>query len=89
MYLFLKTICRYDCRNQKEVTCLLLQDGINLKHLHLYYHKAPSGPRAFLGLFLSPIKKALIVVLDSVLTNQMPNLNNMYNSERKLKLVSF
>ncbi|XP_073973254.1 DNA polymerase epsilon catalytic subunit 1 isoform X2 [Rhodnius prolixus] len=63
-----------------------LEDGINLKHLHLYYHKAPSGPRAFLGLFLSPIKKALIVVLDSVLTNQMPNLNNMYNSERKLKL---
>ncbi|KAK9501199.1 hypothetical protein O3M35_002270 [Rhynocoris fuscipes] len=63
-----------------------LDDDINLKHLYLYYHKAPTGPRGFLALFLTPIKKALIVVLDSVQTNQMPNLNTLYNSERKAKL---
>ena len=58
-----------------------------LRHVFLYYHKAPSGPRGFLALFLSPVKKAIVIVLDSVKTNQMSNLTNVYNTERNNKYV--
>ena len=35
-----------------------------------------------LGLFIPAGKKASIFVVDTVRSNQMPNLNNLYNNER-------
>lgn len=60
--------------------------GCTLKSLYLYHHKASSGPREIFALFITPSKKALVIVVDSVKTNLMPNLNNMYNAERLVKL---
>ena len=52
----------------------------NFKTLYFYHHKV--GSKALFGLFLPMSKKALIFVLDTVRSNQMPNLNTMYNNER-------
>lgn len=41
------------------------------------------------GLFIQPNNKAAVYVLDSVRTNQMPNMNTLYNSERNSKLVFY
>ena len=41
-----------------------------------------SDSRAMFGLFLSATNKAHIFVLDTVRTNQMPNMNNLYQTER-------
>jgi hypothetical protein len=35
--------------------------------------------------FFSALKKASVFVLDTVRTNQIPNLNNVYASERAKK----
>lgn len=56
-----------------------------LQHLYLYHNRAPTGQRAMFGLFLSPSKRAFVFVLDTVRTNQMPNMTNLYNSERSEK----
>lgn len=64
---------------------LLFQDETNIKHIYLYYHKASVGSRGFLALFLTPVKRAVVVVLDSVKTNQMPNLIALYKTERITK----
>ena len=52
----------------------------SFKTLYLYHHKV--GNKALIGLFLPSSKKAHIYVLDTVRSNQMPNLNTMYNNER-------
>lgn len=54
----------------------------SMKHLYLYHHKAVSGPRQIYALFLTPLKKALIIVVDSVRMNLMPNMQNLYEAER-------
>lgn len=54
----------------------------SVKHLYLYHHKAITGPRQMYALFLTPIKKALIIVVDSVRMNLMPNMQNLYEAER-------
>ncbi|XP_058812219.1 DNA polymerase epsilon catalytic subunit 1 [Topomyia yanbarensis] len=59
-----------------------LQNGANLRKIFLYQHSIPSGKREMWGLFLGPSKKALVIVLDSVRTNQLPTLKNLYTSER-------
>ncbi|XP_039283003.1 DNA polymerase epsilon catalytic subunit 1 [Nilaparvata lugens] len=58
------------------------KDESTVRHIYIYYQKARTGPRALIGLFISPSKKALMVALDTVRTNQMPALNNLYNTER-------
>ncbi|XP_014281923.1 DNA polymerase epsilon catalytic subunit 1 [Halyomorpha halys] len=58
----------------------------NLKQIYLYHHKAPTGSRGFLVLFLSPVKKAVVIVLDTVKTNQMPNLSSLYKNERSTRI---
>ncbi|KAL1117393.1 hypothetical protein AAG570_004719, partial [Ranatra chinensis] len=63
-----------------------LNDEGLLKTIFLYEHKAATGSRGFLALFLSPIKKAVVVVMDKVKTNQMPNMATMYTNERNSKL---
>lgn len=54
----------------------------SMKHLYLYHHRAITGPRQMYALFLTPIKKALIIVVDSVRMNLMPNMQNLYEAER-------
>lgn len=54
----------------------------SMKHLYLYHHRAIVGPRQMYALFLTPIKKALIIVVDSVRMNLMPNMQNLYEAER-------
>ncbi|XP_046479124.1 DNA polymerase epsilon catalytic subunit 1 isoform X1 [Neodiprion pinetum] len=59
-----------------------------LKHIFLYHHWSAVGQKAMWGLFLAPTKRAYIFVLDSVRTNQMPNMNTLYVSERNNLLNS-
>lgn len=63
-----------------------LEAGIEtLKYLYIYHYK--SGNKVMLVLFSPPAKKANFFVIDTVRTNQMPNLENLYREER-LKRVS-
>lgn len=59
-----------------------LKGGGNLKRLFLYQHSSATGKRQLWGLFIPAIKKAIIIFLDSVRTNQMPAIKNFYASER-------
>lgn len=58
----------------------------SLKLLYLYHHS--SGHKAMFGFFFPPSKKAVVYVLDTVRTNQMPNLVPLFNAERNAKLNS-
>ena len=58
-----------------------------LRHLYLYHHQIPNGTRAMFGLFIPPSRKVLIIVLDTVRTNQMPNMSSLYNFERNAKIA--
>ncbi|OAD60585.1 DNA polymerase epsilon catalytic subunit A [Eufriesea mexicana] len=61
-----------------------------LKNLHeinyifLYHHWSSNHQRALWGLFLNTSKRAHIFVLDSVSSNQMPNMNTLYTQERNI-----
>ena len=59
----------------------LKQAGV-LKYIFLYHHWSSNHQRAIWGLFLTPSKRSHIFVLDSVRTNQMPNMNSLYVTER-------
>ena len=62
-----------------------LESGIEtLKYLYIYHYK--SGNKVMLVLFSPPAKKVNFFVIDTVRTNQMPNLVNLYNDERTKKL---
>ncbi|XP_057689041.1 DNA polymerase epsilon catalytic subunit A-like isoform X1 [Corythoichthys intestinalis] len=52
----------------------------SVRHMYLYHHS--QGHKAIFGLFIPSQRKANIFVLDTVRSNQMPNLNNVYNAER-------
>ncbi|XP_060805157.1 DNA polymerase epsilon catalytic subunit 1 [Amyelois transitella] len=63
------------------------QDGVSpIKHIYLYHHTAPNSPRTMWALVLGPVKRAYVYVLDSVKTNQMPNMNTLYATERTAKI---
>jgi DNA polymerase epsilon subunit 1 len=53
-----------------------------LRQVYLYHSRAPGGLRAMVGLFLTPSRHVVVFVLDTVRTNQMPNMANLYNNER-------
>ena len=57
----------------------------SIRRLYLYNHRHPTKPQQMFGLFLSPLKKAIVVVVDSVKTNLMPNMNKLYQTERLAK----
>ncbi|XP_065073055.1 DNA polymerase epsilon catalytic subunit 1 [Ochlerotatus camptorhynchus] len=59
-----------------------LKGGSNVKKIFLYQHSIPSGKREMWGIFMGPTKKGLIVVFDTVRTNQLPTVKNLYLSER-------
>lgn len=61
----------------------LPQDSI--RHLFFYNHKHPSKQQQMFGLFFTALKKSLIIVVDTVRTNLMPNLTNLYQAERIAK----
>ncbi|CAL1292777.1 unnamed protein product [Larinioides sclopetarius] len=58
----------------------------SLKLLYLYHHTC--GQKSMFGFFFPPSKKAVVYVLDTVRTNQMPNLTNIFTNERNAKLES-
>ncbi|KAK5871426.1 hypothetical protein PBY51_004310 [Eleginops maclovinus] len=52
----------------------------SVRHMYLYHHS--QGHKALFGLFIPSQRKASIFVLDTVRSNQMPNLTNLYTAER-------
>jgi DNA polymerase epsilon subunit 1 len=65
-----------------------LKNSGNLRKIFLYHHTIPSGKKSMWGLFLTPIGKAIIIVQDTVRTNQMPTMKNLYQTERQVVLNS-
>ncbi|KAJ8911869.1 hypothetical protein NQ315_012535 [Exocentrus adspersus] len=57
----------------------------SLKHVYFYHHKHSSKPQHMFALFLTPLKKACIIVVDTVRTNLMPNMVSLYQAERMAK----
>ncbi|XP_048412228.2 DNA polymerase epsilon catalytic subunit A isoform X2 [Stegostoma tigrinum] len=53
---------------------------------HIYFYHNAQGNKALFGLFIPSQRKASIFVLDTVRSNQMPNLNNLYATERTAML---
>jgi DNA polymerase epsilon subunit 1 len=60
-----------------------LEEG-SIKHIYLYH--SCCDQRAVLGIFIPHLKKASIFVVAGARTNQMPNMNNLYQAERVAKL---
>ncbi|XP_023014693.2 DNA polymerase epsilon catalytic subunit 1 [Leptinotarsa decemlineata] len=58
----------------------------SIRHLYFYHHKHMIKPQHMFALFLTPVKKAVILVVDTVKTNLMPNMMNLYQAERLAKL---
>ncbi|XP_076350234.1 DNA polymerase epsilon catalytic subunit 1 isoform X2 [Tachypleus tridentatus] len=56
----------------------------SMRYVYLYHHSV--GSKAMFGLFIPPVKRTYVFVVDSVRTNQMPNMNSLYNSERSNKI---
>ncbi|XP_075753979.1 DNA polymerase epsilon catalytic subunit A isoform X1 [Pelodiscus sinensis] len=52
----------------------------SIRHIYLYHHA--QGSKALFGLFVPAQRKASVFVLDTVRSNQMPNLANLYTAER-------
>ncbi|CAB1321597.1 unnamed protein product [Coregonus sp. 'balchen'] len=52
----------------------------SVRHIYLYHHS--QGHKALFGLFIPSQRKASIFVLDTVRSNQMPNLSTLYGAER-------
>ncbi|KAK3853994.1 hypothetical protein Pcinc_039493 [Petrolisthes cinctipes] len=61
-----------------------LEEG-SLHQAFLYHHR--SGNKAIFGLFFNLSKKCSIFVLDTVRSNQMPNVGNLYNAERNAAIA--
>lgn len=51
------------------------------KTVYLYQHRG-GGAKSLFALFVPATRRAHVFVVDTVRSNQMPNLNNVYNSER-------
>ncbi|GAB0091003.1 DNA polymerase epsilon catalytic subunit [Sergentomyia squamirostris] len=60
-----------------------LQNYAQLKKIFLYQHSIATGKREMWGVFMPNMKKASVLVLDTVRTDQMPNLKSMYMAELK------
>lgn len=63
-----------------------LKDGGHLRQIFMYHHTIPSGKKSLWGLFLTPSQKAIIIVHDTVRTNQVPTMKNLYQTERQALL---
>ncbi|XP_043925704.1 DNA polymerase epsilon catalytic subunit A [Protopterus annectens] len=56
----------------------------SIRHIYLYHNS--QGNKALFGLFIPSQRKASVFVVDTVRSNQMPNLNSMYSTERTAML---
>ncbi|KAJ7309581.1 hypothetical protein JRQ81_007633, partial [Phrynocephalus forsythii] len=56
----------------------------SIRHLYLYHHT--QGSKALFSLFIPSQRKASVFILDTVRSNQMPNLSNVYSLERSAML---
>jgi len=68
---------------KQQIQLPYLKNGGNLKKIFLYHHTIPSGKKSMWGLFLTPINKAIIIVHDTVRSNQIPTMKNLYVTERQ------
>ena len=50
------------------------------KTIYFYHHRV--GFKHLFGIFIPTGKRAHVFIVDTVRSNQMPNLNNLYNNER-------
>ena len=69
--------------------CTLAQvdylEGNHVKYIFLYQYR--EGHKQVYALFIPAVKKAWLSVVDTVATNQLPNLSALYNQEREAKWV--
>ncbi|XP_076438241.1 DNA polymerase epsilon catalytic subunit A-like [Babylonia areolata] len=56
----------------------------SMKYIYLYHHIC--GNKMLLGLFFPVSKRATVFVVDTVRSDQMPNLQALFNAERNTKL---
>ncbi|XP_011332677.2 DNA polymerase epsilon catalytic subunit A isoform X4 [Ooceraea biroi] len=63
-----------------------LKQTESLNYIFLYHHWSSNHQRALWGLFLGASRRAHVFVLDSVASNQLPNMNTLYAQERKAAL---
>ncbi|KAL8180571.1 UNVERIFIED_CONTAM: hypothetical protein K2H54_028004, partial [Gekko kuhli] len=54
----------------------------SIKHIYLYHNS--QGKKALFGLFIPSQRKASVFVVDTVRSNQMPNLTTMYSAEHRV-----
>lgn len=73
------SLTQLESKTTKQVP--YLTNFLSLKRIFLYQHSI-TGKREMWGLFMEGVKKAVIIVLDTVRTNQLPNVKNMYTNER-------
>lgn len=59
-----------------------LANSSQLRKIFLYQHNIPTAKKEIWGVFFAASKKAVLIALDTVRTNQMPNVKNLFNSER-------
>ncbi|XP_032807748.1 DNA polymerase epsilon catalytic subunit A [Petromyzon marinus] len=55
---------------------------------HMYLYHCSQGSKALLGLFIPTQRKASVFVVDTVRSNQMPNLGVVFTAERAALLAS-
>ncbi|CAN7982572.1 unnamed protein product [Ixodes hexagonus] len=55
-----------------------------LKYIYLYHHA--ESQKMMFGMFLPPTKRAVVFVVDTVRSNQMPNVSTLYKNERQAKI---
>ncbi|XP_005182541.1 DNA polymerase epsilon catalytic subunit 1 [Musca domestica] len=69
---------------QKSQAHIKYLQGSNarLRKIFLYQHNIPTAKKEVWALFLMASKKAIVIALDTVRTNQMPNMKNLYTAER-------
>ncbi|XP_048370765.1 DNA polymerase epsilon catalytic subunit A [Sphaerodactylus townsendi] len=53
-----------------------------IKHIYLYHNS--QGKKALFGLFIPFQRKASVFVVDTVRSNQMPNLTSMYSADHRV-----
>lgn len=63
-----------------------LRENGFLKKIFLYHHSMGVGKREIWGVFMPEIAKTVILVFDTVRTDQMPQLKQMYKNELKVFL---
>ena len=93
-------LCVVDRTQVKQETDLFKLDNLKFKSVqqykyleanqlrHIFLYNYTSGYKAMYGVFLPASKKAHIFVVDTVRSNQMPNMKKLFNSERTNKLTN-